>query len=81
MKLVAMLGLVPSAHEMEMMENAFSCVQERPGNETSYTYESSELSFASAKSLHTACEIVSVCSLENIVHRWSCGPVALACMP
>ena len=42
-KLVAMLGLVPTAQEMETMENAFSCVQERPGNETSYTYESSEL--------------------------------------
>ena len=39
-KLVAMLGLVPSAHEMETMENAFW-----PGNEASYTYESSELSF------------------------------------
>ena len=30
MKLVAMLGLVPSAHEME---NAFTCAQERPGSE------------------------------------------------
>ena len=29
-KLVAMLGLVPSAYEME---NAFTCAQERPGNE------------------------------------------------
>ena len=45
-KLVAMLGLVPSAHKMETMENAFSCMQERPGNEASYTYESSELPFA-----------------------------------
>ena len=43
---VAMLGLIPSAHEMETMEIVFLCVQERPGNETSYTYESSELSFA-----------------------------------
>ena len=28
MKLVAMLGLVPSSHEMEMMEKAFLCKQE-----------------------------------------------------
>ena len=37
-----MLGLGPSAHEMETTENVFLCVQERPGKETSYTHESSE---------------------------------------
>ena len=31
-----MLGLVPCVHEMETMENGFSCIQERPGNETRY---------------------------------------------
>ena len=29
--------------QMETMDNAFSCVHERPKNEASYTYESSEL--------------------------------------
>ena len=45
-RLVATLGLIPCAHEMETMDNAFPCTQERPGNEASFTYESSELTCA-----------------------------------
>ena len=51
MKLVAMLGLVPSAHEME---NAFTCAQERPGNEAT--------NHQSASNIHSSLELWSGCS-------------------